>query len=52
MLSSKSHRLTAQMRQAIKKIPKGGNITFTNIKVKGPNGKESFLESGILLKLN
>ena len=48
---SKSNRLTPQMKAAVKKIPKGGNITFTAVDVKGPGGKVKRLESGIVIKL-
>jgi hypothetical protein len=39
------------MKAALKKIPKNGSLTFTRVKVKGPSGKVSQLESGIVLKL-
>jgi hypothetical protein len=39
------------MKQAIRKIPKGGNLTFTAVDVKGPSGKVKRLESGIVIKL-
>ena len=48
---SKNNRLTTPMKQAIKKIPKGGNLTFTAVDVKGPSGKVKRLESGIVIKL-
>ncbi|MDG1238310.1 MAG: GldM family protein [Flavobacteriales bacterium] len=48
---SKSNRLTGPMKAAIKKIPKGGNLTFTGVDVKGPGGKVKRLESGIVIKL-
>jgi gliding motility-associated protein GldM len=48
---SKSNRLTPQMKAAVKKIPKGGNLTFTAVDVKGPSGKVKRLESGIVIKL-
>ena len=48
---SKNNRLTGPMKAAIKKIPKGGNLTFTGVLVKGPGGKEKRLESGIVIKL-
>ncbi len=50
-LNSKSDKLTPQMKAALKKIPKNGSLTFTRVKVKGPSGKVSQLESGIVLKL-
>ena len=50
-LNSKSDRLTPQMKAALKKIPKNGSLTFTRVKVKGPGGRVSQLESGIVLKL-
>ena len=40
------------MKNAIKRIPKGGNLTFAEIKVKGPGGKVSTLEGGLVLRLN
>ena len=40
------------MKAIIKKIPKGANLTFTEIKVKGPGGKETTLEGGLVLRLN
>ena len=48
---SKTNRLTGPMKAAIKKIPKGGNLTFTGVEVKGPGGKVKRLESGIVIKL-
>jgi gliding motility-associated protein GldM len=48
---SKNNRLTGPMKAAIKKIPKGGNLTFTGVDVKGPGGKVKRLESGIVIKL-
>ena len=39
------------MLAAMKKIPKNGSLTFTRVKVKGPSGRVSKLESGIVLKL-
>ena len=48
---AKSNKLTPQMKAAVKKIPKGGNITFTAVDVKGPGGKVKRLESGIVIKL-
>ena len=39
------------MKAAVKKIPKGGNLTFTAVDVKGPSGKVKRLESGIVIKL-
>lgn len=50
-LNSKSDKLTPQMKAALKKIPKNGSLTFTRVKVKGPSGRVSQLESGIVLKL-
>lgn len=50
-LNSKSNKLTPQMKAAIRKIPKNGSLTFTRVKVKGPSGRVSQLESGIVLKL-
>ena len=46
-----NNRLTGLMKAAIKKIPKGGNLTFTMVKVKGPGGKISQLDGGIVIKL-
>ena len=49
---SKSNKLTPDMRSALKKIPKGGSLTFTGIDViNETNGKKIRLESGIVLKL-
>jgi gliding motility-associated protein GldM len=48
---SKNNRLTGPMKAAMKKIPKGGNLTFTAVDVKGPGGKVKRLESGIVIKL-
>jgi hypothetical protein len=48
---SKNNRLTGPMKAALKKIPKGGNLTFTGVDVKGPGGKVKRLESGIVIKL-
>ena len=48
---SKNNRLTGPMKAAMKKIPKGGNLTFTAVEVKGPGGKVKRLESGIVIKL-
>jgi len=49
---SKSNKLTTDMRSALKKIPKGGSLTFTGIDViNETNGKKIRLESGIVLKL-
>ena len=48
---STNNRLTGLMKAAIKKIPKGGNLTFTMVKVKGPGGKVSQLDGGIVIKL-
>ena len=40
------------MRSALKKIPKGGSLTFTGIDViNETNNKKIRLESGIVLKL-
>jgi len=50
-LNSKSDKLTPDMKAALKKIPKNGSLTFTRVKVKGPSGRVSQLESGIVLKL-
>ena len=49
---AKNDRLTGKMKAIIKKIPKGANLTFTEIKVKGPGGKETTLEGGLVLRLN
>ena len=50
--TSKSNRLTGEMKAAVKKIPKGGSLTFTGIDViNETNGKKTRLESGIVLKL-
>lgn len=38
-LKSKGGKLTGEMKNAIKKTPKGGLITFTGINAKGPTGK-------------
>ena len=32
-------------------MPKNGSLTFTRVKVRGPGGRVSQLESGIVLKL-
>ena len=49
---SKSNKLTPEMRNALKKIPKGGSLTFTGIDViNETNNKKIRLESGIVLKL-
>ena len=49
---SKSNKLTPDMRSALKKIPKGGSLTFTGIDViNETNNKKIRLESGIVLKL-
>ena len=50
-LGAMDDKLTPQMKAALKKIPKNGSLTFTNVKVKGPSGRVSRLESGIVLKL-
>ena len=50
-LKSKGSRLTSQMKEAIKKINKGGSLTFTGVKVKGPSGKEQPLDAGLVLTL-
>ena len=51
-ITSKSNRLTNEMKQSIKKIPKGGSLTFTAIDViNETNGKKLRLETGIVLKL-
>ena len=40
------------MKAAVRKIPKGGSLTFTGIDViNETNGKKTRLESGIVLKL-
>ena len=49
--NSKSDKLTPQMKAALKKIPKNGSLIFTRVMVKGPRGKISQLESGIVLKM-
>jgi hypothetical protein len=49
---AKNDKLTGKMKAIIKKIPKGANLTFTEIKVKGPGGKETTLEGGLVLRLN
>ena len=38
-VSSKSARLTSEMKDAIKKMPKGSTLTFSNISAQGPGGK-------------
>ena len=49
---SKSNKLTPEMRNALKKIPKGGSLVFTGIDViNEANGKKTRLEAGIVLKL-
>tara|TARA_B100000768_G_scaffold128792_1_gene119410 strand:+ start:738 stop:2747 length:2010 start_codon:yes stop_codon:yes gene_type:complete len=50
-LESKTNRLTTTMLAAMKKIPKNGSLTFTRVKVKGPSGRVSQLDGGIVLKL-
>jgi hypothetical protein len=50
-LNSKTNRLTKTMLAAMKKIPKNGSLTFTRVKVKGPSGRVSLLDGGIVLKL-
>tara|TARA_B110001452_G_scaffold171644_1_gene143749 strand:+ start:34 stop:840 length:807 start_codon:yes stop_codon:yes gene_type:complete len=50
-LNSKSDKLTPQMKAALKKIPKNGSLIFTRVKVKGPRGRISQLESSIVLKM-
>jgi gliding motility-associated protein GldM len=50
-LNSKTNRLTKNMLAAMKKIPKNGSLTFTRVKVKGPSGRVSLLDGGIVLKL-
>ena len=50
-IKSKTNILTGTMKAAIKKIPKGGNLTFTNVKVKGPGGATSVLDGSVVFKL-
>lgn len=50
-LKSKGSRLSPEMKNAIKKINKGGSLTFTGVKVKGPSGKEQPLDAGLVLTL-
>lgn len=50
-LKSNGERLSGQMKAAIKKINKGGTLTFTGVKVKGPSGKEQPLDAGLVLTL-
>ena len=50
-LKSKGSRLTTEMKNAIKKMTKGGSLTFTGVKVKGPSGKEQPLDAGLVLTL-
>ena len=50
-LTSKSNRLTPDMKAAIKKIPKRGALTFSSIKVKGPSGSPFVLDGGAIFKL-
>ena len=38
-VTSKSARLTTEMKDAIKKMPKGSTLTFSNISAQGPGGK-------------
>ncbi len=38
-LKSNGAKLTGEMKNAIKKTPKGGSVTFINITAKGPGGK-------------
>ena len=49
--TSKSNRLTPDMKAAIKKIPKRGALTFSSIKVKGPSGSPFVLDGGAIFKL-
>jgi len=51
-IRAKGNRISGEMKNAIKRIPKGGNLTFAEIKVKGPSGKVSTLEGGLVLRLN
>ena len=50
-LKSNGERLSGQMKAAIKKMSKGGTLTFTGVKVKGPSGKEQPLDAGLVLTL-
>jgi gliding motility-associated protein GldM len=50
-LKSNGERLSGQMKAAIKKMAKGGTLTFTGVKVKGPSGKEQPLDAGLVLTL-
>ena len=51
-LKSKGNRLTAAMKESIKKTNKGGSLTFTGVKVKRlPNGKPQPLDAGLVLRL-
>ena len=38
-VTSKNARLTSEMKDAIKKMPKGSTLTFSNISAQGPGGK-------------
>jgi len=51
-IRAKGNRISGEMKNAIKRIPKGGNLTFAEIKVKGPSGKVTTLEGGLVLRLN
>lgn len=48
---SNTYNLTTQMKAAIKKIPKGGNLIFSAIKVQDPRGNVKMLENNIVLKI-
>ena len=50
-LTSKSNRLSPKMKALIGTVPKGGNLTFSNIMVKGPSGSPYELKGGIIIKI-
>jgi gliding motility-associated protein GldM len=49
-VKSKSNKLTGEMKAAIKKMAGGSQLTFTNVKAKGPSGKSQPI-GGISFKL-
>ena len=50
--TSRSNRLTPAQKKLIAGAPKGGQLTFSNIIVKGPSGSPYELKGGIIIKLN
>jgi hypothetical protein len=50
-MTEKSNKITPKIKAAIGKMAKRSNLTFSDIYVKGPGGKESKIDGGLVIKL-